>query len=89
MFKRLNPNVAKQTIDGLIASFTDPRFHLLWITPERFAQTQEWRNRYLDKPRISFTDLTSMVVMDEMGIKHVLSGDAHFEQVGLGFQRVP
>jgi len=89
MFKRLNPTVAKRTIDSLLAAFTNPRFHLIWMTPERFVQTQTWRDRYLDKPRISFTDLTSMVVMAELGITQILTGDAHFEQVGHGFQRVP
>ena len=45
--------------------------------------------RYRDKPRVSFTDLTSFTVMRELGIRHVLTADAHFPQAGLGFQCFP
>jgi len=45
--------------------------------------------RYQDNPDISFVDFTSMVVMQDLGITHVFSGDAHFRQVNLGFQLVP
>ena len=57
------------------------------VTPERFSRA--WRLRYRDKPRISFTDLTSFVVMRELGLRHALTGDAHFEQVGLNFSKLP
>jgi predicted nucleic acid-binding protein len=59
------------------------------ISPDRFQAAWELRLRYKDKPRISFTDLTSFVVMREASIRHVLTGDAHFSQVGLRFQRIP
>jgi predicted nucleic acid-binding protein len=59
------------------------------ITEPRFQATLDLRRRYADKPDISFTDLSSMVVMEERGIRDVLSGDAHFEHVGLGFRRRP
>lgn len=62
---------------------------LLWITPERFQTTQALRLKYNDKPNISFTDLSSMIVMNEVGIQHVLTGDAHFTHVGMGFQLIP
>jgi predicted nucleic acid-binding protein len=59
------------------------------ITPERFHAAWQLRLRYRDKPRISFTDLTSFVVMKEMRLISVISGDAHFEHAGLGFRRIP
>ena len=59
------------------------------ITPERFEAAWQLRLRYRGKPRISFTDLTSFVVMKEMGLTNVISGDAHFEHAGLGFRRIP
>ena len=59
------------------------------VTPERFRAAYQLRLRYRDKPRISFTDLTSFVVMRELGIRHVLTADAHFEQAHLGFRKLP
>ena len=47
------------------------------------------RLKYLDKPQISFTDLTSMLIMQEFDIYRILTEDAHFTQVGLGFQLEP
>ena len=59
------------------------------IHPERFRRAWRLRLQYHDKPRISFTDLSSFVVMRELKIANVISGDAHFEQAGLGFRRLP
>jgi len=47
------------------------------------------RQKFHDKPDISFVDFTSMVVMQDLGITEVFGGDAHFQQVGLGFSLVP
>jgi uncharacterized protein len=73
----------------LSAAFSSEQFQLIQIDEIRFIQAQNLRLKYLDKPQISFTDLTSMVVMQELSIEQVLTEDAHFIQVGLGFERVP
>jgi predicted nucleic acid-binding protein len=59
------------------------------IGPDREARAFELFARRRDVPRLSFTDCTSFVVMRALGIRDVLTGDAHFEQVGLGFRRLP
>ncbi|MBP7892883.1 MAG: type II toxin-antitoxin system VapC family toxin [Firmicutes bacterium] len=59
------------------------------ITPERFAAAWDLRVQLKDKVRISFTDLTSMIIMRECGARHVLTEDKHFAQVGLGFELAP
>lgn len=89
LFKRLSPSQAQTAMETLLAAFNYVTFHLIWITEERFSQTTNMRLKYLDKPQISFTDLTSMVVMSEFSIISILSGDAHFTQVGLNFERLP
>ncbi len=88
-FKRLPAPHADQSMNDLLASFHTKNFHLIRITQERFSQTQALRSKLLDKPQISFTDLRSMVVMQEFSILEVLTEDAHFSHVGMGFQRVP
>lgn len=59
------------------------------IDAGRFPKAHNLRLRYRDKPRISFTDLTSFVVMKELGIRRVLTGDAHFVPLNLGFEMAP
>ena len=59
------------------------------ISPERFARAKVLRLRFRDKPLISFTDLTTMVVMQELRVPRVITADAHFRHVGLGFSPVP
>ena len=47
------------------------------------------RQRYHDKPDISFVDFTSMAIMQDRGITDLFTGDAHFQQVNLGFRLHP
>jgi uncharacterized protein len=54
-----------------------------------FRSALELRQRFADKPRISFTDLTSMAIMRELQTTEILTADAHFQQVGMGFRRLP
>jgi predicted nucleic acid-binding protein len=62
---------------------------LINVTPLHFDRAWQLRLKYDDKPDISFVDFTSMVVMQELGIDTVFTGDGHFEQVNLGFRLVP
>lgn len=59
------------------------------VTPQRFERAYKLRLRYRDKARISFTDLTSFVVMHELGIREVMTADAHFGQAPSGYRTVP
>jgi len=80
---------ARRFTEGIFEASGQGLLDIEHVTPERFSDAWLLRLRYRDKPRISFTDLTSFVVMRELGLQRVLTGDAHFEQVGLGFVRVP
>jgi hypothetical protein len=51
--------------------------HAAWEVFERFNQDKEW----------SFTDCTTKVVMDNLGIRQVFAFDHHFDQ--MGFLRRP
>lgn len=59
------------------------------VTESRFHHAFELRKKFRDKPRISFTDLCTMAIMLELKLTDILTGDAHFSQVGLGFRILP
>lgn len=62
---------------------------LEYIDEARFLKAWESYERYRDKPEISFVDLTSMAVMEELGLKEVFTGDRDFDRVGRGFILLP
>ena len=77
---------ASRFVKALLAS---PFVGIEFVTRERFTAAVDMRFRFSDKPRISFTDLTSMVIMIELGIADVMTADNHFLQVGFGFRTLP
>ena len=89
LFKRLPFHQAQQALK-VIEDTTEAGYLILeYISPQRFAQTKALRLKFQDKPQISFTDLSSMIVMEELIISTILTGDAHFTHIGMGFQIVP
>ena len=88
LYSRLQPESARRMMDRLFGWREVGVFNVILIDEALFEQTVSLRRRYQDKPG-SFTDLSSMAVMDELGISDVLTGDAHFEYVGMGFRRRP
>jgi len=89
VFKRLPFKTAKESLSKLDKAIEQGYLQVEWVTPERFEKAKILRLKYQDKPKISFTDLSSMVVMKELGLKDIITGDEHFEHVGMGFQRKP
>jgi len=80
---------AMRFVEGILGAAVLGQLRIERVTPDRFSAAWELRKRFQDKPTISFTDLTSMAIMDERGIQQVLTEDEHFIQVGMGFSRVP
>ncbi len=89
LFRREVYADALRFITGILKSAEERFITIERISSDRFADAWKLRQRFQDKPGISFTDLTSMVVMKERHIKHVLTEDVHFQHVGMGFQIVP
>jgi predicted nucleic acid-binding protein len=80
---------AERFVQDLLRSAQTGRYRLEFVTPDQFYQAWALRRRYHDKPDISFVDLTSMVVMQDLAITNIFTGDAHFRQVNLGFRLFP
>jgi predicted nucleic acid-binding protein len=69
-----------------ISVVESPYIDVQEVTRPRFFRTIELRRQFSDKPRISFTDLSTVAIMLELGITDILTADRHFTQVGLGFR---
>ena len=78
LFRRENFSEATRFIDGLLSATNLNYLLVERIYSNRFDKAWILRKRFQDKPLISFTDLTSMVVMQELGISRILTDDDHF-----------
>ena len=89
LFRRLSFSLARKAVTFLDEAIQEEYLCMEWITPERFEHAKKLRLRFQDKPKISFTDLSSMVTMEELGLISILTEDEHFVQVGWAFGRHP
>lgn len=85
LFRRENIQQADSFMEGVFKGASKGKIVVERITSERFTLAWKLRSKYRDKPFISFTDLTSMVVMEQRKINRIITHDDHFLQVGMGF----
>jgi uncharacterized protein len=76
-------------VNEILGQAAAGRIQLVHSSRQQFDHAWEMRQKYQDKPDISFVDFTSMVVMQELNLAEVFTGDKHFVQVGLGFRPLP
>jgi predicted nucleic acid-binding protein len=86
LFKRVPEKAASEALQHIHDAYKEGYIECIRILPPMFEKTVQLRLKLSDKPNISFTDLTSMLVMKEQGISTILSDDTHFLHVGMGFQ---
>jgi predicted nucleic acid-binding protein len=89
VFRRLPFAKAKRFLTAIGRGQQDGSLEIQRIDAERFSRASALRLRLRDKPLISFTDLTTMVVMQELHLTRVVTADAHFRHVGMGFDALP
>ncbi|MHC4181705.1 MAG: type II toxin-antitoxin system VapC family toxin [Planctomycetota bacterium] len=89
LYRTQVPGEAQAFIKSLFESADKGTDQVIYVSSPQFQRAWQLRQKYHDKPGISFVDFTSMVVMQELGITEVFTGDTHFQQVGLGFRLVP
>ena len=59
---------AKAVIQSLLSQADTGAIQLVHISPQQFRRAWDLRQKYHDKPDISFVDFTSMIVMQDLGI---------------------
>jgi predicted nucleic acid-binding protein len=89
LYRRQDASQAEKFLLGLWAAFDNGVHTLIHVSAVQVRQAWQLRRKYRDKPDISFVDFMSIVVMQELGIMDVFTGDAHFAHVGMGFRLVP
>jgi predicted nucleic acid-binding protein len=89
LYTTLTPVQAQGFVNTLLASADAGTYLLVHVSPQQFRRAWQMRQQYHDKPDISFVDFTRMVTMQDLGITEVFTGDAHFQQVNLGFRLHP
>ncbi len=89
LFRRIPPFTARSFAQGIMDGIAQGYLLLEEITTDRFRRAWGLRQRFHDKPMISFTDLTSFVVMQDVRLTYVLTDDVHFSRIGMGFQTLP
>jgi predicted nucleic acid-binding protein len=89
LFRRETFDAAVRFVEGILRAAALGQVRIERITPDRFFTAWQLRRRFQDKPQIPFTDLTSMAIMQERGIRRVLTADEHFLHVGMGFSSLP
>ena len=87
--RRLTHDVVVRFGEGIFQAVKVQKLCFESIDNTRREKAWELFKKYQDKPDISFTDFTSFVVMSELKIREVFTGDDDFEKVNLGFKTVP
>ena len=88
LFRREKYEEAVKFMGGIFQSIENSHTTVDRITSQRFLSAWELRKKFKDKQLISFTDITTMVIMRERGIKYILTKDDHFTHVGMGLKTV-
>ena len=73
LFRRERFEEAERFMSGLFDAVGQGKLTLGQISPERFSRAWELRRKYRDKPTISFTDLSSMALMAELGLTRIVT----------------
>jgi predicted nucleic acid-binding protein len=89
LYRDIESGAAEAFVMAILNAAENGIYRLERVTPDRFDAAWQLRCQYADKPDISFVDFTSFVVMKELGIDEVFTGDSHFEKVNLGFRLLP
>ncbi|MEA1993737.1 MAG: PIN domain-containing protein [Euryarchaeota archaeon] len=89
LFRNVRFASAAKFIDSLLRAVDARQVSVERITASRFKSAWDLRKQYQDKPRISFTDMTSFAVIQELEIGTVFTGDTDFEKIDLGVTLFP
>jgi len=89
LFANVAFSSAVHFVESLFDAIKGNQINLERITETQFKAAWSLRKKFQDKLDISFTDFTSFILMQELMINKVFTGDVHFKQINLGFEILP
>lgn len=89
LFRRADPAEAGSFLEGMLKATDTGHLLVERVTPERFTRAWELRLQYWDKPSISFTDFTTLAIMQDLRLQRILTKDRHFSSAGMGLTLLP
>lgn len=78
---KLDYHKLKKFIEKLNSSIENDFIKIIWITKDVFHEAINLKLKYKDKLDISFTDMTSMIVMKNNKILDIITEDDHFKKM--------
>ena len=72
LYTTLTPDQAEAFVNAILLAVDKGTFHLVHVSADQFRRAWQLRRKYQDKADISFVDFTSMVVMQELGIRPIV-----------------
>ncbi len=79
---RLGYYYIKIFIDTFLDDAEETYIKILWVGKDLFKKALIKKIKFADKRDISFTDCTTMVLMEENKINEIITADRHFEFMG-------
>lgn len=67
-----------------LAAMAQKQLSVEQVTQNRFLQALEMKRQFAEISGLSFTDLTTVVLLSESGTKEILSGNPQFRRLGMG-----
>jgi predicted nucleic acid-binding protein len=71
LYTTLTARQAQAFINAILGAADSGNYDFVHVSPLQFRRAWQMRQKYHDKPDISFVDFTSMVVMQDRGISEV------------------
>ncbi len=89
LFRRAPAVESRRFIEGILKAGEREMLIIERIESDRFRKAWELKKKLIDKPKISFVDVSSVIVMKELKIERIMTMDTHFLQIGCCFVTVP
>ncbi len=89
LFSKTSYESSVRFIETVLLNSAKGKITIERVDEDRFRQAWLMRKKYKDKVEISFTDICSFVIMQDLKIRQVFTGDNHFLKVNLGFEIIP